>query len=83
MWRWSNQWAVDSWLTRNRVSGGSASLDGPGGSVILTERNKAALKVLDDTIKTAANGRFALTAAPAKNQYLKTVVPWLKRQVKG
>ena len=27
-------------------------LDGPGGSVILTERNKAALKVLDETIKS-------------------------------
>jgi hypothetical protein len=26
-------------------------LDGPGGSVILTERNKAAVKVLEDTIK--------------------------------
>ena len=35
-------------------------LDGPGGSVILTERNKAAVKVLEDTIKAGKKKISAL-----------------------
>ena len=34
----------------DKVESGAMGLDGPNGSVILTERNKVALKVLDDTI---------------------------------
>ena len=32
-----------------------AGLEGPNGSVLVTERNKAALKVLKDTIAAAKN----------------------------
>jgi len=35
----------------DQMQDAAMGLDGPGGSVILTERNKAALKVLDETIK--------------------------------
>jgi hypothetical protein len=36
----------------DQMQDAAMGLDGPGGSVILTERNKAALKVLDETIKS-------------------------------
>ena len=35
----------------DQMQDAAMGLDGPGGSVILTERNKAAVKVLEDTIK--------------------------------
>ena len=35
----------------NEMQDVASGLDGPGGSVILTERNKAAIKVLDETVK--------------------------------
>jgi hypothetical protein len=35
----------------DQMDDAAMGLDGPGGSVILTERNKAALKVLDQTVK--------------------------------
>lgn len=35
-------------------------LDGPGGSVILTERNKAAVKVLEETLKAGEKKRIAV-----------------------
>ena len=36
----------------DQMQDAAMGLDGPGGSVILTERNKAAVKVLEDTIKS-------------------------------
>jgi len=36
----------------DQMQDAAMGLDGPGGSVILTERNKAAVKVLDETIKS-------------------------------
>ena len=35
-------------------------LDGPGGSVILTERNKAAVKVLEETLKAGEKKRISI-----------------------
>jgi hypothetical protein len=35
----------------DQMQDAAMGLDGPGGSVILTERNKAAVKVLEDTVK--------------------------------
>src|SRR4051812_38463277 len=35
----------------DQMQDAAMGLDGPGGSVILTERNKAAVKVLDETVK--------------------------------
>jgi hypothetical protein len=35
-------------------------LDGPGGSVILTERNKAAVKVLDETLKAGDKKKISI-----------------------
>lgn len=35
-------------------------LDGPGGSVILTERNKAAVKVLEDTLKAGEKKKVSI-----------------------
>jgi hypothetical protein len=43
----------------DQMQDAAMGLDGPGGSVILTERNKAALKVLDETIK-AGKKKIAL-----------------------
>jgi hypothetical protein len=43
----------------DQMQDAAMGLDGPGGSVILTERNKAAVKVLDETIK-AGKKKIAL-----------------------
>ena len=44
----------------DQMQDAAMGLDGPGGSVIITERNKAAVKVLEETLKNGAKKKISL-----------------------